>query len=87
MTKEDRKEVIEIVTESMKIISSEIRTDLKDAIELQTKNFKSAFGEQTKNFKSALKEQTNIFLKVLEAYEKRADKHEKNFLNIKKSIE
>ena len=42
MTKEDRTEVIEIMTESMKIISSEIRTDLKDAIELLTNNLKAA---------------------------------------------
>ncbi len=102
MNPDDRNEVIAIVKESAKIISTELKTGITEAIEKQTVMFSqvmqeqkedfrdtliNALQEQRKEFKEAMQEQTNIFLKVLDAYEKRADKHEKNFQNIKKSID
>ncbi len=99
MIKEDRKEVVELVGLVVKPIVETInqrfsKLDLINEsiikrLEKQDEAIKlisDELIEQRKDFQKAMQSQTNRFLSVLEKYEKRTDRHEINFKNMKESI-
>ncbi len=59
-------------------------SELSKALEKQTKAVSKALGDRMEEIMTT---QTNRLLKVLKRYDEEAEKHERNFVNIKKAIE
>ncbi len=86
---EQNRKAIKILAKELKNQKEDLKNqkeDLKNQRE-DLKNQREDLKNQREDFKKAMKEQSNTFLKVLEAYEKRADRHEKNFQQIKNVID